>query len=66
MFALKKPGDKRRESARVLLDLANNVEMVHALLNRLAANGRRVRVVYTSGNWLDVDSLEDVVNAAGF
>ena len=37
-----------------------------ALLNRLAAAGQDVRVVYTSGNWLDVDSLEDVVNAAGF
>jgi NDP-sugar pyrophosphorylase family protein len=39
---------------------------VPALLNRLAAADHPVRVVYTSGNWLDVDSLDDVVNAAGF
>jgi phosphoenolpyruvate phosphomutase len=34
------------------------------LLNRLVEGGQAVRVVYTSGNWLDVDSLDDVVNAA--
>jgi phosphoenolpyruvate phosphomutase len=44
----------------------NRKAKVPALLNRLASGGRDVRVVYTSGNWLDVDSLEDVVNAAGF
>jgi phosphoenolpyruvate phosphomutase len=36
------------------------------LLNRLVDDGAAVRVVYTSGNWLDVDSLDDVVNAAAF
>ena len=44
----------------------NRKAKVPALLNRLAADGLEVRVAYTSGNWLDVDSLEDVVNAAGF
>lgn len=39
---------------------------VPMLLDRLAASGRAIRVVYTSGNWFDVDSLDDVVNAAGF
>jgi phosphoenolpyruvate phosphomutase len=47
-------------------DPRNRKVKVPALLNRLAAEGHDVRVVYTSGNWLDVDSLEDVVNAAGF
>ncbi|MDB5901153.1 MAG: hypothetical protein JWM26_31 [Betaproteobacteria bacterium] len=44
----------------------NRTAKVPALLNRLAATDHPVRVVYTSGNWLDVDSLDDVVNAAGF
>ena len=36
------------------------------LLNRLAAGGLEVRVLYTTGNWLDVDSLYDVIQAARF
>lgn len=36
------------------------------LLNALVASGRRVRVVYTTGHWLDVDSLDDVVAAGEF
>jgi NDP-sugar pyrophosphorylase family protein len=36
------------------------------LLNRLAEQGQEIRVIYTSGNWLDIDSLEDVVNASAF
>jgi phosphoenolpyruvate phosphomutase len=44
----------------------NRTAKVPALLNRLASSGHAARVVYTSGNWLDVDSLDDVVNAAGF
>jgi len=47
-------------------DAQNRNAKVPALLNRLATSGHAVRVVYTSGNWLDVDSLDDVVNAAGF
>jgi phosphoenolpyruvate phosphomutase len=33
------------------------------LLNALVANGERVRVIYTTGYWLDIDTLEDVVLA---
>ena len=36
------------------------------LLNRLVERGHEIRVIYTSGNWLDIDSLDDVVNAGGF
>ncbi len=36
------------------------------LVNALIARGQRVRVLYTTGNWLDIDSLEDVVLAGMF
>ena len=36
------------------------------LLNRLVAGGMEVQVVYTAGNWLDVDSLYDVIQAGRF
>ncbi|VFM96379.1 MAG: phosphoenolpyruvate mutase [Candidatus Kentron sp. G] len=36
------------------------------LINRLLARGEQVRVLYTSGHWLDIDSLDDVVQAGGF
>jgi phosphoenolpyruvate phosphomutase len=36
------------------------------LLTELVRNGERVRVIYTTGHWLDIDSLEDVVAAGSF
>jgi phosphoenolpyruvate phosphomutase len=36
------------------------------LLNWLVESGRSVRVVYTTGNWLDVDDLRDVIAAESF
>jgi hypothetical protein len=36
------------------------------LLNALVANGETVRVVYSTGNWLDIDSLADLVVAGSF
>jgi phosphoenolpyruvate phosphomutase len=36
------------------------------LLNRLVAGGMEVQVAYTAGNWLDVDSLYDVIQAGRF
>ena len=36
------------------------------LLNALAERGERIRVVYTTGNWLDIDSLADLVLAGSF
>lgn len=39
---------------------------VPALLHALIARGQAVRAVYTTGHWLDVDSIEDLVNAGGF
>lgn len=36
------------------------------LVNALIESGRKVRVLYTTGNWLDIDSLDDVVLAGRF
>jgi phosphoenolpyruvate phosphomutase len=37
-----------------------------ALLNALVASGHAVRVIYTSGNWCDVDSITDLIDGAAF
>lgn len=39
---------------------------VPALLNALVVRGRPVRALYTTGNWLDIDSVEDVMHAGAF
>jgi len=36
------------------------------LVNGLIARGHKVRVLYTTGNWLDIDSLDDLVLAGRF
>ncbi|MBI5330544.1 MAG: phosphoenolpyruvate mutase [Betaproteobacteria bacterium] len=56
----------RAELAALLSDPAHRRAKLPLLLNRLADQGRVLRVIYTSGNWLDIDRLEDVVNAGGF
>ncbi|MEO8444083.1 MAG: phosphoenolpyruvate mutase [Gammaproteobacteria bacterium] len=45
---------------------ANRLAKLHHLLAELVVRGERVRVLYTTGHWLDVDSLEDVVAAGSF
>ena len=35
-------------------------------VNALIGRGHRVRVVYTTGHWLDVDSLDDILAAGSF
>lgn len=37
-----------------------------AFLNILVAQGFSVRVVYTTGHWLDIDSLDDLIAAGSF
>lgn len=44
----------------------NRLANLHKLLTTLVEQGERVRVLYTTGHWLDVDSLEDVVAAGSF
>ena len=39
---------------------------LHHLLAELTRRGENIRVVYTSGHWLDVDTLDDVVSAGKF
>ena len=47
-------------------DPAHRKAKVHHLLSELVAHGERIRVVYTTGHWLDVDSLADVLAAGRF
>jgi phosphoenolpyruvate phosphomutase len=39
---------------------------LYALLNELVRRDQRLRVVYTTGHWLDVDSLNDILAASSF
>lgn len=52
--------------AELAAEPANRRAKLHRLLNELVARGERVRVVYTTGHWLDVDTLDDLVAAGSF
>jgi phosphoenolpyruvate phosphomutase len=39
---------------------------LHDLFEHLIARGERIRVVYITGHWLDVDNLEDLALAQAF
>jgi phosphoenolpyruvate phosphomutase len=52
--------------AALAADPANRRAKLHHLLAELVRRGEKVRVVYTTGHWLDVDSLDDVVAAGSF
>ena len=56
----------RAEVERLVANPDNRKAKLHQLLNEIAAKGGDVRVVYTTGHWLDVDSVEDVVAAGSF
>jgi phosphoenolpyruvate phosphomutase len=45
---------------------ANRRAKLHHLLTELVNRGEKIRVVYTTGHWLDVDSLADVLAAGRF
>jgi phosphoenolpyruvate phosphomutase len=56
-----------REATAELLSRAGDARPDLAqLLNHLVAGGLEVQVAYTAGNWLDVDSLYDVIQAEKF
>ena len=40
--------------------------LLHLLLAELVQRGNPIRVLFTNGHWLDVDSLDDVVAASSF
>jgi phosphoenolpyruvate phosphomutase len=44
----------------------NRRAKLHQLLTDLVRRGEKIRVVYTTGHWLDVDSLADVLAAGRF
>ena len=44
----------------------NRRAKLHHLLSELVQRGEKIRVVYTTGHWLDVDSLADVLAAGSF
>ena len=44
----------------------NKNAKLYALLNELVRRGHRPRVIYTTGHWLDVDSLDDILAASTF
>jgi phosphoenolpyruvate phosphomutase len=50
----------------LLSDPLNRMSAMPRLINELISHGFPVRVVYTSGNWCDIDSIEDIVNAGIF
>jgi phosphoenolpyruvate phosphomutase len=50
----------------MLTEPGNRRAKIHNLLAELVRRGKSVRVVYTSGHWLDVDTLDDVVAAGKF
>jgi phosphoenolpyruvate phosphomutase len=36
------------------------------LINNLMEDGNNVRAIYTTGNWLDIDTVQDLVAAGNF
>jgi phosphoenolpyruvate phosphomutase len=56
----------RQAVSDMLASAEGRVAKIPDLMNGLVARGHRVRVFYTTGNWLDIDSLEDVVLAGRF
>jgi phosphoenolpyruvate phosphomutase len=56
-----------REVVRKLAaDPANRQAKMQSVLAELMRRGEKIRVIYTTGHWLDVDSLDDVLAASEF
>jgi phosphoenolpyruvate phosphomutase len=56
----------REQVAAMVAESGNRKAKLHNLLAELTAKGEKVRVVYTTGHWLDIDSIDDVVAASNF
>jgi phosphoenolpyruvate phosphomutase len=50
----------------VLSSSQNRQAEIGHLMNALLAAGETVRVLYTTGGWLDIDTVEDIVLAGSF
>jgi phosphoenolpyruvate phosphomutase len=59
-------GALRQAVNDVLADSGGRGAKIPDLVNALVRSGRKVRVLYTTGNWLDIDSLDDLVLAGRF
>lgn len=59
-------GAVREAAGELLADPRGGKPQLAALFNRLVEGGMEVEVAYTTGNWLDVDSLYDVIQAGKF
>jgi phosphoenolpyruvate phosphomutase len=56
-----------RASASALIDAPGGRQgKLHHLLAALVRNGEPVRVIYTTGHWLDIDTVDDLVAAGRF
>lgn len=47
-------------------DRSGRVKTLPNLLNNMVERGETVRVIYSTGHWLDIDSLKDVVTSSSF
>jgi phosphoenolpyruvate phosphomutase len=56
----------RATVAGMAADDAHKGSKLHRLLNQLVEQGEKIRVIYTTGHWLDIDSLDDLVAAGRF
>jgi len=56
----------RAHVRKLAADIGNRKAKLHHLLNAIVADGGDVRVMYTTGHWLDIDSVEDVIAAGNF
>jgi phosphoenolpyruvate phosphomutase len=56
----------RAQVHKLAANPVNRKAKLHHLLNAIVAGGREVRVIYTTGHWLDIDSVEDVIAAGNF
>ena len=45
---------------------AGRTAKLPALFNKLIDQGQTIRVIYTAGHWLDIDTLKDVVTSSSF
>ncbi len=52
--------------ATMMADPANRKAGIPQLLQELLKRGHSIRVLYTVGHWLDINSLDDVVQAGNF
>ncbi|MCU7840364.1 MAG: phosphoenolpyruvate mutase [Candidatus Thiodiazotropha sp. (ex Troendleina suluensis)] len=59
--------DELRATLRAVLESpGGRTTGLPVLINEIVRRGHSVRVIYTTGHWLDIDSLDDVVQGGSF